>query len=243
LRLQSFIALGGNLGTVEVVFRSALSDLDAIRDISVERVSSFYRTTPIGKAAGEAYLNAAAELRTKLSSLELLDALQAVESRHGRVRGEYWGPRTLDLDLLLHGDEVLDHPRLMLPHPGAWYRRFVLDPLAEIAPGIVHPVKQITIKELRQRLLDRPFSVGLAGGMHSDRQQVADDLAKQFSELQAAAWSLDSDDWPTLLLWLGTSTDQSLAFEDLPLLPRLDLTRFPEEPGLAAHHVVSAALG
>jgi 2-amino-4-hydroxy-6-hydroxymethyldihydropteridine diphosphokinase len=209
----------------------------------VNRVRSIYRTPPMGEAAGEPYLNSAAESDVKCSPLELLDLLQALETRHGRKREARWGPRTLDLDLLLYGLEVFDHPRLILPHPGLWYRRFVLDPLAEIAPDVAHPIKRLTIEELRQQLLERPLPVGICGGMLTDRQQLAEALSANFSDLLAKPWRPEEADWPTLLLWRGTPTDQNLAFEDLPVVPRLDLTNFPEDPTTAARHVLSAALG
>lgn len=241
--MQSFIALGGNLGAVEDTFRSVLDNLEDSPGVHVERVSSFYRTLPMGQDSGAIYLNAAAELAVELSPLELLDLLQSLESHYGRVRETHWGPRTLDLDLLLYEQEILDHPRLLLPHPGCWYRRFVLDPLAEIASGIVHPVKRLTIHELRDRLLQRPLPVGLAGGYAAGRMQLAEDLCASFPQSQVKPWSIGEETLPALLLWLGTPNDQNLAFEDLPFLPRLDLTTFSEPPQTAAYHALSAALG
>ncbi len=240
--MQTFIALGGNLGTVEDTFRSALRELEELEGVQVERVSSFYRTVPMGQGSGESYLNAAAELSARHSPLELLDILQSLEVRHKRVREVPWGPRTLDLDLLLYGQQILDHPRLLLPHPGCWYRRFVLDPLAEIAPELFHPVKQLTIRGLRDRLLERPLLVGLSGGLLAERMQLALELNAGFPEALVKPWSFEENASPTLLLWLGTPGDQNLSFEELPLLPRLDLTRFPDPPQTAAHHVLRAAL-
>ena len=243
--MQSFIALGGNLGDVESAFRSALDELNADARVDVGRVSSFYRTIPMGEDAGGAYLNAAAELETTCPPLAVLDILQAIETRLGRDRQRptRWGPRTLDLDLLLYGNEVFEHPRLTLPHPGCWYRRFVLDPLAEIAPDIVHPLKRETISELRRRLLQRPLPVSVAGGRLTDREQFAAAFSEEFSELAATPWSPGQAESPVLLFWLGTPTDQDLRFEDLPLLPRLDLTGFPQDASTAARHVLTAAIG
>lgn len=241
--MQSFIALGGNLGAVEDTFRCVLDELEDAPGVQVKLVSSFYRTLPMGHAAGAVYLNAAAELSVELSPLELLDLLQSLESRHGRVRESHWGPRTLDLDLLLYEREIRCHPRLLLPHPGCWYRRFVLDPLAEIAPWVLHPIKRLTIHELRERLLERPLPVGVAGGFAKGRMQLAEALCASFPQSQVKPWSLGEESSPALLLWLGTPTDQDLAFEDLPLLPRLDLTTFSGSPQSAAFNVLSAALG
>ena len=241
--MQSFMGLGGNLGAVEDTFRSVLRELDELEGVQVLRVSSFYRTVPMGQGSGESYLNAAAELSARQSPLELLDILQSLEVRHKRVREVPWGPRTLDLDLLLYGQQVLDHPRLLLPHPGCWFRRFVLDPLVEIAPVVLHPIKQITIHELRDRLLERPLAVGVSGGLLAERIQLAEKLAASFPEALVKPWSPEEKASPTLLLWLGTPGDQNLPFEDLPLLPRLDLTIFPDPPQTAAYHALSAALG
>ncbi len=234
--------MGGNVGNVEQTFQSALNDLAANPDIEVRQVSSLFHTPPMGGESGAAYLNAAAELAANCPPLELLDHLQSIETRQGRERTKHWGPRTLDLDLLLFGDEVLSHPRLTLPHPGCWYRRFVLDPLTEIAPEVVHPVKLLTIGELRTRLLNRPLKVGLAGGTALDRQRLVQGLSSEFSNAQISVWS-PGDETPALLLWLGPARDQSLTFAKLPRLPRLDLTMFPEPLETAARHVLHAALG
>jgi hypothetical protein len=114
----------------------------------------------------------------------LLARLLAVETELGRVRTTRWGPRTVDLDLLMFGNVVLDDgPALRVPHPACWYRRFVLDPLVEIAPDVVHPEKHLTIRDLRQRLLLRPLPVAVIAG--------TDDL-DFLAELQR--------DWPSATL-------------------------------------------
>lgn len=133
-----FVGLGANLGDARATLASALKALDDHRAITRVATSSLYRTAPVG-AAGPDYLNAVAELRTALSPLELLQALQAIEADHGRLRTYLNAPRTLDLDLLLFGDREIDHPALTLPHPRLHVRAFVLEPLAQIAPGLAHP--------------------------------------------------------------------------------------------------------
>jgi 2-amino-4-hydroxy-6-hydroxymethyldihydropteridine diphosphokinase len=160
----SLISLGGNLGDVAATIESALQRLRQTPGISVVAGSSMHRTPPVGANAGTEFVNAAAVLETTLTAHELLDRLLTIETELGRVRTIHWGPRTLDLDLICFGDTVInDPPRLQVPHPACWYRRFVLDPLTEIAPQFVHPEKGICIAELQRRLLPRPLHVSLIG--------------------------------------------------------------------------------
>jgi 2-amino-4-hydroxy-6-hydroxymethyldihydropteridine diphosphokinase len=137
---RAYVGLGANLGDRERTLRAAVDALAAEEGIEVVAVSTLRDTEPVGVGAQPRYLNGAAELETTLTARELLDRLLAVEQRFGRVRvpGEH-GPRTLDLDLLLYGDEAIDEPGLTVPHPRLHERRFVLEPLAELAPGLVVP--------------------------------------------------------------------------------------------------------
>lgn len=154
------IGLGGNLGNVPQTIVSALQSLSQSPGVSVVRWSSLYQTAPVGAAAGGSFINAAAMLETSLTARELLEVLLAVENLYLRERAISWGPRTLDMDLLFYGEEVInDLPVLQVPHSGCWYRRFVLDPLCELVPAFVHPDKQQTIAELRNRLMVRPLPV------------------------------------------------------------------------------------
>ena len=137
---RAFVGLGANLGDREETIRAALDALAADDAIEVVAVSTFRETEPVGVGPQPVFLNGAAELETTLSARELLDRLLATEQRFGRVRvpGEH-GPRTLDLDLLLYGDERIDEPGLTVPHPRLYERAFVLDPLAELGaelPGL-----------------------------------------------------------------------------------------------------------
>jgi 2-amino-4-hydroxy-6-hydroxymethyldihydropteridine diphosphokinase len=137
---KAFIGLGANLGEREATIRSALAALNEEDGIEVVAVSTLRETEPVGVGPQPLFLNGAAELATTLSARELLDRLLATEQRFGRVRvpGEH-GPRTLDLDLLLYGDERIDEPGLTVPHPRLHERAFVLEPLAEIGatvPGL-----------------------------------------------------------------------------------------------------------
>ena len=135
---RAFVGLGANLGERE---RTLLAAADSLADepgIEVVAVSSLRETEPVGVGEQPRYLNGIAALDTTLPARRLLEQLLAVEQQFGRVRipGEH-GPRTLDLDLLLYGDEAIDEPGLTVPHPRLHERRFVLEPLAELAPGLV----------------------------------------------------------------------------------------------------------
>jgi len=135
-----YIGLGSNLATPLAQLRSALAALAALPHTRLIAQSSFYASDPLGPADQPRYVNAVAALDTELSPLALLDALQTIELEQGRTRkAERWGPRTLDLDILLFGERLLDEPRLTVPHYHMHARAFVLYPLAEIAPALQLP--------------------------------------------------------------------------------------------------------
>jgi 2-amino-4-hydroxy-6-hydroxymethyldihydropteridine diphosphokinase len=145
----AYIALGSNLGDRRAYLERAVEALGALPGVTVLRRSSLYETAPVGGPPGQGpYLNAVAEVRTDLPAEALLRALLDIESQLGRVRQERDGPRTIDLDLLLYGDLVCAGDELTLPHPRLHERLFVLRPLAEIAPGVVHPVLRRTALDL-----------------------------------------------------------------------------------------------
>lgn len=135
----AFLGIGSNLGDREGHLRRALDLLAAEEGIEVVAVSTLRETEPVGPVEQGPFLNGAVQVSTELPPRELLERLLDVEQRLGRVRSERFGPRTIDLDLLVYGDEVVDEPGLMLPHPRLHERRFALEPLAELAPGLVLP--------------------------------------------------------------------------------------------------------
>ena len=130
----AYVGLGSNLGDREATIRAAVAALPGVVAISQLR-----ETEPVGVTEQPAFLNGAARLETGLSPRELLDTLLEIERGLGRERRERWGPRTIDLDLLLYGGETVDEPGLTVPHPSLHERRFVLEPLAELDPELVVP--------------------------------------------------------------------------------------------------------
>ncbi len=137
---RAYVGLGANLGDREGALRAALAGLDAHEGIEVAAVSTFRETDPVDYLDQPRFLNAAAALETTLAPRELLDALLEVERSLGRTReGPRFGPRTIDLDLLLYGDESFDEPGLTVPHPRLHGRAFVLEPLAELDPDLIVP--------------------------------------------------------------------------------------------------------
>ena len=143
----AYVALGSNLGDKEANLRKALELLEE-RGVEVVKTSSFICTEPYGVTDQPQFLNGVCEVRTSLVPLALLHTLLEIEQEMGRVRLRHWGERNIDLDLLLYEDVVMDTPQLKLPHPDMQNRDFVLLPLAEIAPELVHPTLQKTISEL-----------------------------------------------------------------------------------------------
>jgi 2-amino-4-hydroxy-6-hydroxymethyldihydropteridine diphosphokinase len=139
--VRAFVGLGSNLGEREVTLRAAVKRMRALPDTEVSRVSSFRDTEPVGNLDQPRFLNGAVELETALSARALLGALLELERAFGRDRnaGPPLGPRTLDLDLLLYGDQTIDEPLLTVPHPRLHERRFVLEPLVELDPDLEIP--------------------------------------------------------------------------------------------------------
>ncbi|MGH7681126.1 MAG: 2-amino-4-hydroxy-6-hydroxymethyldihydropteridine diphosphokinase [Candidatus Eiseniibacteriota bacterium] len=153
---RAFVGLGSNLGDRESLIRSAVESLRGIPRTAMLRVSSLYDTDPVGEVEQPAFLNAVAWLETELSPRELLWHLLLIEKRMGRVRAQKWGPRSIDLDLLFHGDTILDEPDLTVPHPEAHRRAFVLLPLQELDADFVHPQTGEAIRKMIRRLDPTP---------------------------------------------------------------------------------------
>ena len=153
--VRAFVGLGSNQGDRRALLGLALAQLRASGGIRVLGVSPIYETRPVGGPPQGAYLNAAAALRTTLAPRALLERLLAIEALAGRERtGVRDAPRRLDLDLLLYGDRVIDEPALRVPHPRLHERAFALEPLADLAPDLVHPVLRETVARLAARVRD-----------------------------------------------------------------------------------------
>jgi 2-amino-4-hydroxy-6-hydroxymethyldihydropteridine diphosphokinase len=150
---RSFLGLGSNEGDPLRQIESALSELPE-RAVPVVRASSFYRTEPVGGPPQDWYVNAVAEVRFEGEPVELLRVCRSIEALHGRKRPGKNAPRTLDLDILLFGAQVLDSPELTIPHPRLRERRFVLVPMVEIAPEVLDPISGLTLRELLSRCPD-----------------------------------------------------------------------------------------
>ena len=148
---RAAIALGSNVGNSYATLKSALQVLDTTPGIQVQAASPIYQTVAIGPPQPD-ILNACALLTTTLTPRELLETLLQIEVKFGRIRQERWGPRSLDLDLLLFDDLILKAPGLQIPHPGLTERAFVLVPLAEIAPDWVEPISRQTIANLLKQV-------------------------------------------------------------------------------------------
>ena len=149
---QAFIGIGSNLGDRRAYLEEGLADLTGLEGVRPMALSSLYETAPQGYLDQPLFLNAVLSVQTDLGPVELLQAMQQIEDGHLRRRTIHWGPRTLDLDLLLHGTRRVNSPDLVLPHPRITTRSFVLVPLCEIAPDLRHPCTGKSFRSYRDEL-------------------------------------------------------------------------------------------
>jgi 2-amino-4-hydroxy-6-hydroxymethyldihydropteridine diphosphokinase len=151
--INVFLLLGSNLGDRHLFINEAIECIN--NDIApVLEISSIYETQSWGKTDAPDYLNQVVMLQTELSAREVLDKALHIEAILGRQREERWGSRTIDIDILFYGQAIINEPGLQIPHPQLHNRRFTLDPLAEIAPGFVHPVLNKNILAIKSKLKD-----------------------------------------------------------------------------------------
>jgi len=149
-----YVGLGANVGDPERTLAAAADEISRLPDVELRRRSSLYAAAPIGPTQPE-FRNAVVSLGSRRPPEELLAALLDIEQAHGRLRGLRWGPRVLDLDILLWGTRVVDRPGLRIPHPELHRRRFALEPLAELDPEARHPVLQKTVADLLHDVRDQ----------------------------------------------------------------------------------------
>lgn len=150
----AFISLGTNIGDRRKNIEQAIKLLEGTPDIKIIKKSSLYLTEPIGYVGQDSFLNSVIEVETGLSPDDLLHRCLSVEDQMGRVRTMFWGPRVIDLDLLLYNGEIVEDDELIIPHPLMHNRRFVLIPLVEIAPDVKHPKLNMTASELLLHIKD-----------------------------------------------------------------------------------------
>lgn len=222
----TLIALGSNLGDSAAIFGMALSELNALPNLRVERHSHFRRYPPIGGAPGQSeYLNAAVVVQTMIAPLVLLDQLQRIESRHGRTRTEPWAARTLDLDLLLYGSEIVDTATLSVPHMRMAYRRFVLEPAVEVAPTMIHPIIGWPLERLILHLNAARDQIALLSPSASLRDTACRHLSARFgmTPIPPPRFATANQHWPPdYASWLAVpATGGAEAETALPSTPPL----------------------
>lgn len=199
--VRCLIGLGANLGNSGGNLKAATQKMDALEATEVLAVSSYFETKPIGGPPGQsAFLNAAALLETSFGAHELAQRLQGIENDLGRRRSERWGPRQIDLDILLFGETVVETFDLRIPHPWMALRRFVLEPASEIAADCRHPLIGLTVTELLKNLNQTPAVFVVTGLPGVDTTTWASWLASEvpaastftFNSLRHASWQLSS---------------------------------------------------
>lgn len=224
------LGLGSNLGNSEATLAAAISEITALPDVQLVRHSTWHRTQPVGGPAGQSeFFNGAALVETKIPPLRLLAELQHVETRHGRERNERWAPRTLDIDMLIYGNEVSETEMITLPHPRLTFRKFALAPAVEIAPKTLHPVIGWPIERLLTHLNLASDLVAVVSPSQRTRELVVAALIERRSLQECDRPKFETADrfWPPLwTTWLKV--------ESPVLTPDSTATNAPPLPYAAA---------
>ena len=191
--VDCLIAFGSNQGDREGAYEAAVNSLDQCREAKVVAVSKLHVTTAVGGPGDQSsYLNGAIRLSTSLSGEELHRLLIQTENDLGRVRLDRWGARTIDLDLLLYGENQINTPKLTVPHPRMSFRRFVLEPASEIAAEMMHPPSCLTIGQLIEQIeIANRVVLCLAD---NDLSQIYNEIEGEFTEKFGPAWALERVD-------------------------------------------------
>jgi 2-amino-4-hydroxy-6-hydroxymethyldihydropteridine diphosphokinase len=155
--IYCYIGMGSNIGDSIAHCQTAIEKLSEVEGISITDRSSFYKTEPVGIESREYFINAVLEVKTRLDAFQLLDVLLQIEENMGRTRKDKRGSRIIDLDLLFYGQDIIRNEKLIVPHPEIHKRRFVLEPMCEIASFFIHPSFGISMKGLKDRLNDNKW--------------------------------------------------------------------------------------
>ncbi len=197
------------MGDSPVTLSAAINEIAALPNIRLIRQSGWYRTQPVGGPAGQSdYVNGAALVETTIPPLTLLAEMQQIEDRHGRTRAERWGPRTLDIDLLIYGNEVSETEMLTLPHPRMSFRRFVLEPAVEIAPKMLHPINGWPLQQLLLHLDQASDLLAIMSPSDATRKQLTDFLSQNSAATSTESPKFETADrhWPSLWTnWLSVT--------------------------------------
>jgi 2-amino-4-hydroxy-6-hydroxymethyldihydropteridine diphosphokinase len=204
------LGLGSNVGDRETTLAAAIREITALPDVQLVRQSGWHRSQPVGGPPGQAdFVNAAAVIETTIAPLTLLSELQQIEARHGRQRAERWSHRTLDIDVLLYGNVVTETSMLTLPHPRMTFRRFVLEPAAEVAPKMLHPVIGWPIEQLLLHLQRATQRVALVSPSTDLRERLAALLADRLGvrTTERPTFATADHHWPpSWTTWLEVPT-------------------------------------
>ncbi|MEN6457470.1 MAG: 2-amino-4-hydroxy-6-hydroxymethyldihydropteridine diphosphokinase [Thermoguttaceae bacterium] len=225
------IGLGSNQGDRRAALDRATDCLAAHPHIHAVSHSTWRETAPVGGPKGQtAFLNGAVRIETSLDPHELLDCLQEIENQLGRRRAEHWGPRTIDLDLLLYDERTIETPSLTAPHPRLAFRRFVLEPAAEVAPTMRHPKIGWSIARLLEHINTTPRYVAIAGSIGAGKTHLAQRLADELAGQLIA----EQPDWTRLDKFYADTGGLAWQTELEFLRHRADLLTTPKPPNEAS---------
>jgi len=204
---RCLLGLGSNLGDREATLKAALAAIDALPDVQLRKKSEWFHTQPIGGPAGQGeFLNGTALIDTTIAPLILLKELQQIEERLGRKPGDRWAPRPIDIDMLLYDREVMEQEMITLPHPRLTFRRFVLQPAAEVAPKMIHPVIGWPIERFLLHLDRASDLVAIVSPSETRRRALTEMLTGKLPAQSSAPPELGAaaQHWPTdWTSWIG----------------------------------------